>query len=27
PPPVKLHACHQAVLSYVPLDVLMEFAV
>ncbi|EMU8657467.1 TPA: DUF2237 family protein, partial [Acinetobacter baumannii] len=26
-PPVKLHACHQAVLSYVPLDVLMEFAV
>ncbi|MGM7386559.1 DUF2237 family protein, partial [Acinetobacter baumannii] len=26
-PPVKLHACHLAVLSYVPLDVLMEFAV
>ena len=26
-PPIKIHACHQAVLSYVPLDVLMEFAV
>ncbi|MDU6160760.1 MAG: DUF2237 domain-containing protein, partial [Acinetobacter sp.] len=25
--PIKIHACHQAVLSYVPLDVLMEFAV
>ena len=26
-PPVKLQACHQAVLNYVPLDVLMEYAV
>jgi len=26
-PPIKIQACHQAVLSYVPLDVLMEYAV
>ncbi len=26
-PPIKLQACHQAVLSYVPIDVLMEYAV
>ena len=26
-PPVKVQACHQAVLSYVPLNVLMEYAV
>ncbi|MEG2301204.1 MAG: DUF2237 family protein, partial [Acinetobacter sp.] len=26
-PRVKLQACHKAVLSYVPLDVLMEYAV
>ena len=26
-PPIKLQACHQAVLSYVPLNVLMEYAV
>jgi len=26
-PPIKLEACHQAVLSYVPLDILMEYAV
>lgn len=26
-PPIKLEACHQSVLSYVPLDVLMEYAV
>ena len=26
-PPVKIQACHQTVLSYVPLDVLMDFAV
>lgn len=26
-PPLKLHACHQAVLHYVPLDVLMDYAV
>ncbi len=26
-PPIKLQACHQSVLSYVPLDVLMEYAV
>ena len=25
--PVKVQACHQAVLSYVPLNVLMEYAV
>ncbi|QPF37002.1 DUF2237 domain-containing protein [Acinetobacter sp. TTH0-4] len=26
-PPIKIHACHQAVLSYVPIDVLMDYAV
>ena len=26
-PRVKAEACHQAVLSYVPLDVLMEYAI
>lgn len=26
-PPIKIQACHQAVLSYVPLEVLMEYAV
>ena len=26
-PRVKAEACHQAVLSYVPLDVVMEYAV
>lgn len=26
-PPVKIHACHQAVLAYVPLKVLMEYAI
>lgn len=25
-PPLKLEACHQSVLSYVSLDVLMEYA-
>ena len=26
-PPVKIQACHQTVLHYVPLDVLMEYSV
>ena len=26
-PPIKLQACHQAVLSYVPLNILMEYAI
>ena len=26
-PPVKVQACHHAVLSYVPLNILMEYAV
>ena len=26
-PPIKLQACHKAVLSYVPLNILEEYAV
>ena len=26
-PPIKIQACHQSVLSYVPLDILMDYAV
>ena len=26
-PPIKLNACHNAVLHYVPLNILVEYAV
>lgn len=26
-PPLKLNACHQALLSYVPLEILLEYAI